>query len=229
MTERDDLTVPYTKAATIDRFFEIIETKRPPDKVDKDWAKSYELEPNRLSSIPTLLRWLGVIDANFIPDKDKWEGIRHADTRSQVLSDLIRDAYSDLFDAAEVQNEDRDQLMREFSRTYELGDAGERVTCFLKLCEVAGLEMSANSSERNRTKKAEAATPDGRQKQKPTRRKLAGSRREDIKKGSRDRAASVAVNVTLDIQVPADWSEEQVKERMRAIAAALEESGLGEA
>lgn len=217
----DKKTVPYTKASTIDSFFKLIENKKAPPVVDTAWAKSLDLEASRPSSVPKLLYWLGVIDAQSEPDKDRWDSIRHADTRVEALEKLIRHAYSDLFDATEAENETRDQLRREFARVYDLGNADERLTCFLKLCEVAGMAMVANGGGGSTSSGDEARSDDGaRNSSDGTPRKKTQTKQQDRTPQPPNNGVTFVVSFSVDI--PAEWSEEQIAERVRAVQRAVE-------
>lgn len=227
-----DRTVPYVPAATIDKFFDRIKTIKPPPKVDNDWATSYGFAPPRPAAVPSMLQWLGVTDDDYVPDAETWEDLRHPDTRPETLSKLVRRGYQAVFDAVDVEHVSREQLNIEFARAYSLGSAGERVTCFLKLCDVAGIELVANGPASRRA-------PDSQQtaaRQSPERppKKRASDRQvkrppepppplpDDLKSGRS------VVNVNLDVSIPAEWSAKQVRERLRVVAEAVKEFGTGE-
>jgi hypothetical protein len=217
----DKKTVPYTKASAIDSFFKLVENKKAPPVVDTAWAKSLDLEASRPSSVPKLLNWLGVIDAQGEPDKDRWDSIRHVDTRPEALERLIRDAYSDLFDATEAERETREQLRREFARVYDLGNADERVTCFLKLCEVAGMAMVANGGDGSPSSGSGARSEGGALKS------SGGTPMKKTRAKQQDRTPQPPNNgvtfvVSFSVEIPAEWSEEQIAERVRAVQRAVE-------
>lgn len=228
-------TVPYSKAATIEAFFDLIEHKKAPDAIDSDWAKAQELEPTRPTSIPGLLGWLGVINEEGIPDRDRWEGIRHVDTRQETVRELIEEAYGALFDASEVTKEPREQLTREFARVYGLGDARERVTCFLKLCQVAGLDMAANrgpstpreANPRSTGQAKDKGTPRDQEQKVRTQRPLEEQGRKEERRSGATGESSLTINVNLGVEIPADWDEHQVSERLKALAQAVSEFRSG--
>lgn len=228
-----DRTVPYVPAGTIDKFFDRIKTVKPPPKVDNEWATSYGFAPPRPAAVPSMLQWLGVTGDDYVPDTETWENLRHPDTRPDTLSKLVRSGYQAVFDAVDVEQVSREQLNIEFARAYSLGSAGERVTCFLKLCEVAGIELVANgptsrkAPDRQQTttrRQASERSPKKRASDLPVRQppKPPAPAPKDLKSGRS------AVNVNLDVSIPAEWSSEQVRERLRVVAEAVKEFGTGE-
>lgn len=233
-----DRTVPYVPAATIDKFFERIRTVKPPAKVDNEWAVAYKFAPPRPSALPSMLQWLGVADDNGEPDPVTWENLRHPDSRPETLAALVRDAYSAVFEAADVERLSREQLSIEFARAYALGSAGERVTCFLKLCSVAGIELEANDPS---TKRGAQGPSDSSKRASPRAPKSKGARTDG---GSRDTGRSGApkreatppqgpgkavVNINLDVSIPAEWSTKEVRDRLRVVSEAVKEFGIVEA
>lgn len=222
MSENNDKrTVPYTKATAIDSFFGLVENKKAPPVVDTEWAKSLDLEASRPSSVPKLLHWLGVIDRKGEPDKDRWEAIRHVDTRGEALEQLIRDAYSDLFDVTEAEKESRDQLRREFARVYDLGNADERVTCFLKLCDVAGMEMAATSGGAATSSEDKARSDSGTRKSSGDTPKKRTQTKQQVRTPQPPNN-DVKFTVSLSVEIPPEWSEEQIAARVRAVQRAVE-------
>src|ERR1700682_5769225 len=91
---------PYASAAVIDSFFDKIKSIGPPGVVDSKWATQYGLDPKLSSSIPTMLKWIGVGDGNYKPvSSDIWNKIRFPNTRAEALTPLIREGYREIFDA----------------------------------------------------------------------------------------------------------------------------------
>lgn len=231
-------TVPYVPAATIDKFFERIRTVKPPPKVDNEWAVAYQFAPPRPAALPSMLQWLGVTDDNFEPDAVAWENLRHPDTRPETLAALVKDAYTAVFEAADVEHLSREQLNIEFARAYALGSAGERVTCFLKLCSLAGIELEANGSSAKR--RAQGPSDSSKRDSPPARK----PKNTPTHRGSRDTGSrgapkrevmppripgSTVVNVNLDVSIPAEWSTEEIRDRLRVVSEAVKEFGIVEA
>jgi hypothetical protein len=59
---------PYTSVSDVDAFFDRVQTiaePKSPKKVDSGWVESYQFQTAHPSAIPSMLRWLGVIDENW--------------------------------------------------------------------------------------------------------------------------------------------------------------------
>ena len=215
---------PYTSATAIRGFFDAITTMKDPKKIDSDWAEANNLEPKLPSSIPTMLRWLGVTnDKNETTDPALWNDLRIPASRPAALARLVQAAYAPIFDALEL-DAPRAQIDAEFIRKYpSLGDPGRNVKCFLTLCEFADIPIAAAKRKATGTtdkpKLRDAAKPRDKP---PNQKRPAGQSKE---KGT-PKAAGVAVQVNINAEIPAAWTKEQIRERMATIAEAVKESGL---
>ncbi len=91
-----------------------------------------------------MLVWLGIVSDDGEPvDEELWDRVRFPDTRAEALGQLIQRSYRAVFDAVEVAEANREQLNIEFARIYGLGDAKNRVTTFIRLCELANIPVGA--------------------------------------------------------------------------------------
>lgn len=64
---------PYTAVKDLETFFSKMPTSAAPAKVDTKWVTAKKMATVQPAGIPTLLRWLGVIDKDGKPDVDVLE------------------------------------------------------------------------------------------------------------------------------------------------------------
>jgi hypothetical protein len=214
---------PYTSAGDIEAFFERIRTMQAPSKIDTAWVTTYKLAPKQPSGMPTLLRWLGIIDEAGGADQALWDGLRVPQTRAETLRPLVEAAYAEVFDRLSVEEASLDDLESTFVLAYGMGDPDKQLRCFLTLCEIAGMSLTAaaprgaevNGAATQRTKSAAKAKPravDGSMT------RTAGS--------ARTSPSATGVLVSFAIEIPAEWDEDRIRERVTTITKVLGEAGL---
>jgi hypothetical protein len=204
---------PYITGANIDKLFERIRTMQPPKKVDSQWAKSNGISPKQPGAVTGVLLWLGVIDQGGIADPQIWNGIRLPQTRKDALAERVRDAYSVVFDGLDLEESDRGHLEAVFVNGYGAGNPKNQVKCFLRLCEIAGIDVGASVNARSST----APAPKGPSNVLPKQRspKTAPPTRNDGRS---------AAQVMLNVEIPASWTREQIRDRITTVAEAATEA-----
>jgi hypothetical protein len=221
MSDPKPKKLPYAGAGAIDRFFAAVRTIRDPGQVDADWTTSNKIGEG--IAIPSMLRFLGVLNEDFTPASlDLWQDLRMPDTRQATLKRLVEASYSDLFNAVDVAEASRDSLRVSFERIYKLGNANDRITTFLKLCELAGISLNrlktpVRKAFAREPKAAPAKTP---KPAAPKQTKPAEKRQIRIDPPPTE---SLALTISLAIEIPAAWDEAQIKERVQSVARAARE------
>jgi hypothetical protein len=215
---------PYSSAGALDSFFDKIRTLGDPGTVDAKWAKTYGFEPALPASIPTTLRWLGVIDEDG-RTQGVWNNLRPPATRAEVLAPMVRQAYHEVFDSIDVESAGREVLEATFIHAYATGDVGRPITCFLTLCRHGGISTAVEPSRSGRTSAANGGVA-----AKPT--VPIRAKRNLSSQASRKQAAANApevpgvgatgVVISLAVEIPADWSTEQISARISEVKKALE-------
>lgn len=215
---------PYTSVSDVDAFFERVQTiaePRAPKKVDSGWVESYQFDTAHPSAIPSMLRWLNVIDEDG-GSTGVWDDLRVDGTRETTLARLIKDAYSAVFEAVVVENASARDLRGAFVSAYSIGDPGRHIKCFLALCRHAGIstleEATARESEQRESSSAKLPS------QSTTATTLRSTARSPKQRSVVPPQGGSALNVTLNVEIPAAWTEGQIRERVAAIARALEPS-----
>lgn len=214
---------PYTSTKDIDAFFDKVGGIQKPNRaVDREWVEAYGFDTAHPTAIPSLLRWLGVLDDDGNP-KDAWNKLRVSNTRQETLGSLVRESYKKLFDTVDVEQVSRETLEGGFIEAYEVGDVQRHVGCFLRLCEHAGISVAAQPARRE--KEPRAPKPKA---ERPRRERAAGdgSKRRNGRPES-DESPSVGLSIALTVDIPADWSSEQIKERLAVVSRAVREAGFG--
>lgn len=209
---------PYASAGAIDTFFDKIRSIGPPTVVDSKWAVSYGLDVKLPASIPTMLKWIGVIDENLKPiSAEAWNKIRFPNTRPDALAPLVREGYREVFDAITVEEADKEIIEATFAQVYGSGDVGRIVTCFLTLCRQAGITTKAAAG---RAPNGQSAQPKARVVSVVTPKPKAKPERQSKPEQRESRPLALGLNVTVEI--PADWTDEQIETRIATIRRALE-------
>jgi len=207
---------PYASETDLDAFFGRIATVADPGKVDTAWVKSFGWAKAQPEAIVSVLKWLRIID-----DKGKslgvWDEVRVVATRQAKLVDLIRSAYDGVFTRVDVAQATTQDLNGAFVQAYQSGDPRRHITCFLALCKHAGIGTLAVATQ-SPPAPAGATTSGGAQRN-PTGKRRAG-------KGSANgpgqdrtpkRGQPGSVTISVNVEIPADWSEEQIRERLETV------------
>jgi hypothetical protein len=212
--------LPYAGAGAIDRFFATIRTIRDPGRVDADWTTSNKIGEG--IAIPSMLRFLGVLSEEFRPASlELWQDVRMPDSRQATVKRLVEAAYSDLFSAVEVAEASRDQIRVAFERIYKLGNANDRITTFLKLCEIAGISLKAlESPVRKVSAREPKAATTTREPKAP--KQTTPPAKPQVRIDSPP-PARLALTISLAVEIPAEWDEAQIKERVQSVARAARE------
>jgi hypothetical protein len=214
--------IPYTSVSDVDAFFERVETigePKPPKKVDSSWVATYGFQTAHPSAIPSMLRWLNIINDEG-ESTGVWNELRVDSKRQSTLQRLVKEAYGAVFDEVDVEKAVQRDLRGAFVSAYSLGVPNRHINCFLALCRHAGITTAVEASARE---SKSAAVP------KPKAPKPAGSPKSTSAPSSRPKpktqplAQTGGLNVTVNIEIPSDWTEEQIRERIETVRRAASE------
>lgn len=198
----------------VDAFFERVETigePKPPKKVDSSWVATYGFQTAHPSAIPSMLRWLNIINDEG-ESTGVWNELRVDSKRQNTLERLVREAYGEVFDEVDVEKASPRDLRGAFVSAYSIGVPNRHINCFLALCRHAGIATAVEASARE-------SKPVAPSRPKPTPKATAA--KETPKP---PRKAPGGVNVTLNIEIPADWTEEQIRARLAVVNRAAGQS-----
>lgn len=212
---------PYTSVNDVDAFFDRVQTiaePKPPKKIDTAWVESYGFETGHPSAIPSMLRWLGVVD-----DENEstgvWDKLRVDNAREEALGGLVRDAYKPLFDAVDVEKATARDLRGAFVSTYSIGDPARHIKCFLALCRHAGIPTAEAAQTRGTNGKEQAAESNSRSR--PARKNETQPRKQRMHQRQAPKLpGQPGVSITLNVEIPAEWTEEEIRERIAAVTRA---------
>jgi hypothetical protein len=217
------LRPPYASAGDLQAFFDRMGNMQEPKQVDNDWVESFGLAATQPSAIVSVLKWLGIVDQKGA-SLGVWDDVRIPSSRQAKLAELVKESYSEVFDQFDnVSNASMDDLRGAFIRAYKSGDPGRPVTCFIELCNQAGIPISAQPKTRTRKEtNSKPAAPKRVAKERPkTTTPRGGSKKKDPPPPPGQQGVTISVNV----EIPADWSEEQIRERLDAVRRATEGGG----
>jgi hypothetical protein len=213
---------PYTSVSDVEAFFSRVETigePKPPKKVDSSWVATYGFKTAHPSAIPSMLRWLGVINDEG-ESTGVWNDLRVDSTRQPTLERLVKEAYSGVFDAIDVGKADMRTLRGAFVSVYGLGDPARHIKCFLALCQQAEIPTAVETQARE-SKAATEPKPKTRTPKPPspaTGAKGDGKRtRMQETRGGSSAMPTGGLNITLNVEIPADWTEDQIRDRVAAV------------
>jgi hypothetical protein len=132
------------------------------------------------------------------------------------LAPLVREGYREIFDAITVEDADKGIIEATFGQTYGSGSVGRIVTCFLTLCRYAGIttkvgvgRQANGQTTQQKTRTVAVVTPKPKKQQ------------EQPKQG-RGQSHPLALALNLTVEIPADWTEEQIEKRIETISKALQ-------
>lgn len=207
---------PYATTGQIEALFERIGTLGDPGTVDTAWVENYHLAPTQPEAVVSLLKWLGVVDAKG-KSLGNWDDLRIPAKRQAKLDELVRNSYKEIFDLVDVSQATRADLEGSFIQAYSSGDPRRPVVCFIGLCRRAGIPMIAQVRSGGDGSRHEGPPGKGARREQATAKRV-------NKPSERPVVQLQGVSITLNIQIPPDWSEEQIQERLRAILRVTSES-----
>lgn len=216
---------PYTAGNDIDTFFSRVQNiAPPPGPITSDWVKAKKLGEVQPSGIVSMLKWLGIVDPQGNVDAGLWNKMRAPASSKDTLDKLIRDSYSAVFaQFDDVAAASRDDIDGAFITAYEAGDPGRLRTCFLKLCEKAGITAPEVRSLARKSTKSNNGTPSRtapkEQKQKAVR--TTDQKPAPNKGGSPGSERTAGTSVSFTIEIPADWNEDQIRSRISLVMSIL--------
>jgi hypothetical protein len=203
---------PYASAGDLDTFFDRIAKMGAPVRIDQKWVKDYKLAAAQPPAIVSVLKWLGIIDQNGKPTTRLWDEVRVPASRQAKLEELVRASYSEVFNAIDVSEASRDELEGTFIQVYQSGDPGRHVVCFVALCRHAGIPTKAVGPSKPKP-------GDGEPRRRERKRERKASPRPKTPPSGQQQVQGVSTGITiaLNVEIPAEWSEEQIRERVEAV------------
>lgn len=218
---------PYTSTVDVETFLDKIKPLGPPATVDAGWVEKYDMAVQQASGIVALTKWLGIVGDDGTTNREVWNEVRLPASQKATLDRLIRESYAAVFAAIDnIEEADRALLTSTFVHEYDLGDSRRYLACFLKLCEIAGIETKAGSrgagEGRAKVDVPRRATT-RREKATATTKGVTGGRRSSGTgggvQGSRN---GLPVSISLNVEIPPEWDEEQIRERLAIVTKAVQ-------
>ncbi len=205
---------PYASTVDLDTFFDKIRGLSDPETVTSKWVATYKLAASQPEGLVGALKWLNVIDRQG-KSQGVWTDLR-THKRAETLERLVEEAYADVFNQIDVPEADRQALEGAFIHAYGSGNTVRPIACFLALCRHAGIETKAAVRQASRSAtipaaqtasvRADGAAPRSQSTPQP-------------KRAAADRHGGIAV--TLNVEIPADWSDAQVRQRIELVRRAI--------
>jgi Family of unknown function (DUF5343) len=204
--------------------------------VTSDWIENFNLANSQPAGIVSMLKWLRVTDESG-QSLGVWNKIRVPGQREDELGKLVRASYSAIFEAVEVSSASRVDLEGAFISAYSAGAPGRLVNCFLALCRHAGIDTAV--ATRGLTRSAGGSTPAadrsangndgaGATPEGSRRAEQQSAQQKPRRKGVKLDASSAGVSVNLNVEIPAEWTEDQIRARIAAVTRALEPADAGD-
>jgi Family of unknown function (DUF5343) len=213
---------PYASRGAVDAFFAKIQGLRDPGTIDGAWAKNYGLDASLPAAIPSMLTWLGVTDANGKTDSSVWDKLRVPASRAEALTGLLQESYKEIFSRLDLDHATREHVNNAFIQGYGTGNLSRPIGCFLALCAHAGIDIGPANGEKKKTESKAKTRP------KTAARADAGGRtrrRQEPSKDGGDDSTKIAIQ--MNVEIPAEWSEDQIRERLDLVRRVAEDEQAG--
>jgi hypothetical protein len=161
-------TAPYVPASTLSQFFDHIRYVQTPKKIDSNLVMDYGTSKSHAFALISTLKFLGLTDDRGIPTPIFRSLQTGGDEFKTTLNEVVKKAYSDLFERLDVTRDGRDKIINFFARNYSPATADRATALFLDLCGEAGIETTAQPRHKEPRKLSEPKQPKvGEQKQPP--------------------------------------------------------------
>jgi hypothetical protein len=220
MAEEKVAPPPYAIVADIDSVFSRLRNIPDPGEVTNGWLVARKLASNtQPGAVKGMLQWLGVVNVKGVTVDGVWDQLRAPQTRRETLEKLVQVSYAAVFEQFDdISEATKEDLEGAFISAYRTGSPTRPLGCFVALCRHAGIELK-NVKVTSRADK----TPAKKDKEAPrpqTGRKSA----EKTAAGTRDSEGSSGVpaaTISLSVQIPPEWTQEQIRERILLVRRAL--------
>jgi hypothetical protein len=211
---------PYTATGDIDLLFERMAGLKAPPKVDGAWAKNYKLAEESVSA----LKWLGVAAADGTVDGELWAKLRVPASRQTTLADLVAKSYTAILDQIDADKASKDDIHGAFVAKYGMADTARYIRAFVKLCALAGIKIGGLAEPEN----GSGEKPERKPKKTPATRATGTvtppvRERSARTKPDSGKAAAVGVSINVNVEIPATWTEDEIRDRMAAVRRAVSE------
>ena len=112
-------TVPYAPWSQFKHFLDKIKVLNP-RIIDAEYLRSNQMSGQQPGPLMTAIRFLGLVNADRTPtDRLEQLRVRGEQQFTQALEKVIRDAYSELFNAVNVEEADRDTIYNQIRSVYQ--------------------------------------------------------------------------------------------------------------
>ena len=228
-------TVPYAPWSQFKHFLDKIKVLNP-RIIDAEYLRSNQMGGQQPGPLMTAIRFLGLVNADRTPtDRLEQLRVRGEQQFTQALEKVIRDAYSELFNAVNVEEADRDTIYNQIRSVYQCSPrlAETATPLFLALAHEAGMNVATSlpkgtgATERNARQTIKAARKQGSGSGQESG-SLKGRRRSnelyDSKSDGRGNSAPIGrstnpeVHINLQIHIDASASPEQIEGIFEAMA-----------
>lgn len=179
-------------AANVKRFLDHVQSAGVPDKVTTKYLEKVGFKSKNDRYIIGILKFLDFVDGSGVPTKT-WQAYRNKKTAGAVLAASMRKAYADLFKTyPDAHRKDSEALRNYFSAHTKVAEStlGLIVNTFKSLAAAA--DFDDGSVDLGDVSEAEAVDAAPATERKPKR-----------ERGASEAAAPPAVNINIQLQLPA--------------------------
>ena len=227
--------VPYAPWSQFKQFLDKMKVLSP-RVIDPEYLRSNQMGGQQPGPLFATIQFLDLVDGDNLPTSklDKLK-VRGEQQYAAALYEVIKDGYSDLFDAVNVEEADRDTIYNQIRSVYQCSTrvANTATPLFLALAFEAGMNVAmppqraATPADRNARSSSRTTprgdTDSGSGSTTGTRRRMpVDSRSDNSKKGdnseSFDESGSPSVHVNLQIHIDAAASPDQIDGIFAAMA-----------
>jgi hypothetical protein len=157
---------PYAPPSNITTVLQRLRKRNPPARIDAEFLRDMQISEGTIARAIFALRFLNLIEEDDSPSSALQSIATSTDEEyAEILSGLLREAYSDVFERLDPTQDTQDKFLNFFRRYLPASQRERMVTFFLGMCREAGMQLA--DAPRQRSTAARAPTSRQSAKGKP--------------------------------------------------------------
>ncbi len=166
---------PYPPPSNVTAVLGRLRSRNLPERVDGEYLRDAGIPDGTNSRTLFALRFLGLVDGDLPSAALRSIAVSTDEEYQAILSGLVRDAYSEVFEVIDPTQDAQDRIINFFRRYTPASQRGRMVVFFLGMCREAGIatldaprqRTSGASQGRTSQRQSPARTP--RRESRPSR------------------------------------------------------------
>jgi hypothetical protein len=142
---------PYSPASNVIAILQRLRSRNLPDRIDADFLIDAGIAESLVQRVVFGLRSLKLIENDSPTPALRAISTSTDEEYQEILTGLIRDAYSDVFAVVDPAVDDQDRILNVFRRYSPASQRGRMVSFFLGMCREAGIPTLDAPRQRSMT------------------------------------------------------------------------------